>query len=668
MPAYGTHFTLDVEGQADETFAVVEFHHHESFSSLFTLNVTAASINPAVPLDQLLESNATLSIFRDNIKQRSIRGIVTACEQGDSGKHQTLYSLQIHPPFWRSALRRNSRIFQNSGIEGIVSTLFDEMLVTQWQSRLSDDHPKREFCVQFMETDYDFISRLLAEEGIFTCEEESDGVQQLILCDSAESLPDIEPINYHPEPSEDTKLYHVMQFRRSAQIRPAAVTTQDYTFRAPSWPGSFNHMGDRLDSQYPIYEIFDYPGRFKDEGRGQAFTRYQTEGWRNNAEMVSGVSDSPKLYPGVRFELKEHPCADLNVQWQVVSSELIGEQPQAQIGHEGEGTMLTNYFQVIPGQQTWRPAPLPKPQMDGPQTAVVTGPPGEEIFCDEHGRVRVKFTWDRYNPADDSSSCWIRVSQAWAGAGFGNLAIPRVGQEVIVDFLNGDPDQPIIMGRTYHADNKSPGSLPGTKTQMTLRSKTYKGGGYNELMFEDATNQELLSMHAQKDMYTVVENDRTTEVKHDDHTTITHDQTLDVNNEQHTTVKKDCTRTVTEGSHIVTVEKGEQHIKVNTGQRSLFVANGHSVTIKDGGETNTVQAGGQNNTITGDRFLTVKEGNQTTDIAGELKLTVGNAITITCGEAKLEIKNDGSVTLNGVKFTFIASGEVKVEGKEITLN
>ncbi|EAS1758242.1 type VI secretion system tip protein VgrG [Salmonella enterica] len=668
MPVQGTHFTLEVDGQAPETFAVVSFRHSQSYSSLFSLEIVAASSNPAVSFQELLESNATLTISRNAVPQRRIRGIVTGCEQGDSGKHQTLYTLSIHPPFWRSALRRNSRIFQNVDIKSIVSTLFGEMLVKQWEPRFSAAHPVREFCVQFMETDYDFISRLLAEEGIFTYEEESGGVQTLVLSDSAASLPDGGGLDYHPEPGEETTLYHVMQFRRSAQIRPAKVTTQDYTFKTPSWPGQFKHQGDNLDSQYPVYEIFDYPGRFKDEVHGKAFTQYQTEGWRNNAEMVTGLTDSPKLWPGVRFGLREHPRADLNTQWQVVSSELIGEQPQALIGHEGQGTTLTNYFQVIPGKQTWRPTPLPKPQVDGPQTAVVTGPPGEEIFCDEHGRVRVKFTWDRYNPADDSSSCWIRVSQAWAGAGFGNLAIPRVGQEVIVDFLNGDPDQPIVMGRTYHADNKSPGSLPGSKTQMTLRSKTYKGGGYNELMFEDATNQELLSMHAQKDMKTVVENDRTTDVKNDDTTTITHDQRLTVNNEQHTTVKKDCTRTVTEGSHFVTVEKGEQHIKVNTGQRSLFVANGHSVTVKDGGETNTIQNGGQKNTIKGDRFLTVQEGNQTTDIAGKLDLTVGDAITITCGAAKLEIKNDGSVTLNGVKFTFIASGEVKVEGKEITLN
>ncbi len=668
MPLQGTHFTLEVDGLALDTFAVVGFRHSQSFSALFSLRVDAVSKDPAISFEQLLESNATLTVFKNNVPQRCIKGIIIASEQGDTGKNQTLYSLQIRPPFWRSTLRRNSRIFQNTDIQGIVSTLFGEMLVTKWQPELWADHSTREFCVQFMETDYDFIGRLLAEEGIFTYDKESEGEQQLILCDNAASLPDGEALSYHPEPGEDSSLYHVTQFRRSAQIRPAKVTTQDYTFKTPSWKGSFNYQGDNLNAQYPIYEFFDYPGRFKDDAHGKAFTQYQTEGWRNNAEQANGVSDSPKLWPGVRFELKAHPRADLNVQWQVISSELIGNQPQALIGSQGTGTTLINHFQVIPGKQTWRPVPFSKPRIDGPQTAVVTGPPGEEIYCDEHGRVRVKFTWDRYNPQDDSSSCWIRVSQAWAGAGFGNLAIPRVGQEVIVDFLNGDPDQPIITGRTYHADNKSPGNLPGTKTQMTLRSKTYKGGGYNELMFEDATGQELLSMHAQKDMHTVVENNCTTEVKKDDSTIVTHDRTVEVNNEQHNTVKKDCTLTVTEGTQSVTVEQGDQHIKVNTGQRSLFVANAHSVTVKAGGETNTIQAGGQSNTITGNRILTVNEGDQTTDIAGELKLTAGKAITITCGAAKLEIKNDGSVTLNGVKLTFTASGQVKVEGQEITLN
>ncbi|MEJ9547203.1 type VI secretion system tip protein TssI/VgrG, partial [Escherichia coli] len=197
---------------------------------------------------------------------------------------------------------------------------------------------------------------------------------------------------------------------------------------------------------------------------------------------------------------------------------------------------LENHFAVIPADRTWRPQPLLKPLVDGPQSAVVTGPAGEEIFCDEHGRVRVKFNWDRYNPADQDSSCWIRVAQAWAGTGFGHLAIPRVGQEVIVDFLNGDPDQPIIMGRTYHQENRTPGSLPGTKTQMTIRSKTYKGSGFNELKFDDATGKEQVYIHAQKNMNTEVLNNRTTDVINNHAETIGNNQMIAVTNNQIQTV------------------------------------------------------------------------------------------------------------------------------------
>ncbi|ELK6658463.1 type VI secretion system tip protein VgrG, partial [Citrobacter freundii] len=211
----------------------------------------------------------------------------------------------------------------------------------------------------------------------------------------------------------------------------------------------------------------------------------------------------------------------------------------AQHGSSGDGTTLSNHLDVIPADRTWRASPRPKPAVDGPQSAIVTGPAGEEIFCDEHGRVRVRFHWDRYCPGNEDSSCWVRVSQAWAGAGFGNLAIPRVGQEVIVDFLNGDPDQPIIMGRTYHQDNRSPGSLPGTKTQMTIRSKTYKGGGFNELKFDDATGNEQVYIHAQKNMDTEVLNNRTTDVKVDHTETIGNNQSITVGLGQTVTVGKE---------------------------------------------------------------------------------------------------------------------------------
>ncbi|EJH2544343.1 type VI secretion system tip protein VgrG, partial [Escherichia coli] len=367
----------------------------------------------------------------------------------------------------------------------------------------------------------------------------------------------------------------------SAQIRPSSVVTKDYTFKRPGWAGRFEQEGQHQDYQRTQYEVYDYPGRFK-SAHGQNFARWQMDGWRNNAETARGMSRSPEIWPGRRIVLTGHPQANLNREWQVVASELHGEQPQAVPGRSGSGTTLNNHFAVIPADRTWRPQPLLKPLVDGPQSAVVTGPAGEEIFCDEHGRVRVKFNWDRYNPADQDSSCWIRVAQAWAGTGFGHLAIPRVGQEVIVDFLNGDPDQPIIMGRTYHQENRTPGSLPGTKTQMTIRSKTYMGSGFNELKFDDATGREQVYIHAQKNMDTEVLNDRTTTVKHDHRETVKNDQTV----------------TIQEGNRLLTVEKGHKITGVLKGSlsedvfqdRGTIAGSVHVDAVNNGGEGDGIQA------------------------------------------------------------------------------
>ncbi|EFG4396186.1 type VI secretion system tip protein VgrG, partial [Escherichia coli] len=394
-------------------------------------------------------------------------------------------------------------------------------------------------------------------------------------------LPESFEIPWNPNTRTEVSTLCISQFRYSAQIRPSSVVTKDYTFKRPGWAGRFDQEGQHQDYQRTQYEVYDYPGRFKG-AHGQNFARWQMEGWRNNAETARGMSRSPEIWPGRRIVLTGHPQANLNREWQVVASELHGEQPQAVPGRRGAGTALENHFAVIPADRTWRPQPRLKPLVDGPQSAVVTGPEGEEIFCDEHGRVRVKFNWDRYNPADQDSSCWIRVAQAWAGTGFGNLAIPRVGQEVIVDFLNGDPDQPIIMGRTYHQENRTPGSLPGTKTQMTIRSKTYMGSGFNELKFDDATGREQVYIHAQKNMDTEVLNDRTTTVKHDHRETVKNDQTV----------------TIQEGNRLLTVEKGHKITGVLKGSlsedvfqdRGTIAGSVHVDAVNNGGEGNGIQA------------------------------------------------------------------------------
>ncbi|MEF4972756.1 type VI secretion system tip protein TssI/VgrG, partial [Escherichia coli] len=460
----------------------------------------------------------------------------------------------------------------------------------------------------------------------------------------------------------------VSMFRYEAHVRPSSVQSQDYTFKVPDWPGMYEQQGENLNGQLEQYEIFDYPGRYKDEQHGKDFTLYRIESLRSDAEKATGQSNSPKLWPGTRFTLTGHPQKMLNREWQVIQSILSGDQPQALHGSQGRGTTLGNQLEVIPADRTWRPRVQSKPKVDGPQSAIVTGPAGEEIFCDEHGRVRVKFHWDRYHGMTEESSCWVRVSQAWAGPGFGNLAIPRVGQEVIVDFLNGDPDQPLVMGRTYHEDNRSPGDLPGTKTQMTIRSKTYKGSGFNELRFEDATDKEQVYIHAQKNMDTEVLNDRTTDVKHDHTETIGNDQKI-------TVVKGQTVQVGTrkEGGHdqsitvandrCITV-RNDQTLQV-TNDRTVSVSNDDGLYVRN--DRKVTVEGKQEHKTTGNHISQV-EGKHSLVVKGDLARKVSGALGIKVdGDIVLESSSRISLKVGG-SFVVIHSGGVDIVGPKINLN
>ncbi|ENN2571820.1 TPA: type VI secretion system tip protein VgrG, partial [Escherichia coli] len=472
----------------------------------------------------------------------------------------------------------------------------------------------------------------------------------------------------NPDTSAGAETECVSMFRYEAHVRPSSVQSQDYTFKVPDWPGMYEQQGENLNGQLEQYEIFDYPGRYKDEQHGKDFTLYQMESLRSDAEKATGQSNSPKLWPGTRFMLTGHPQKMLNREWQVVQSILSGNQPQALHGSQGKGTTLGNQLEVIPADRTWRPRLQNKPKVDGPQSAIVTGPAGEEIFCDEHGRVRVKFHWDRYHGMTEASSCWVRVSQAWAGPGFGNLAIPRVGQEVIVDFLNGDPDQPIIMGRTYHEDNRSPGDLPGTKTQMTIRSKTYKGSGFNELRFEDATSNEQVYIHAQKNMDTEVLNDRTTDVKHDHTETIGNDQKI-------TVVKGQTVQVGTrkEGGHdqsitvandrCITV-RNDQTLQV-TNDRTVSVSNDDGLYVRN--DRKVTVEGKQEHKTTGNHISLV-EGKHSLVVKGDLARKVSGALGIKVdGDIVLESSSRISLKVSG-SFVVIHSGGVDIVGPKINLN
>ncbi|EAO2688016.1 type VI secretion system tip protein VgrG [Salmonella enterica] len=670
MSSAGLRFTLEVDGILEMATAVVGFSLHQRHSIPFMLEVDIASGLFDLRAVDFLEKDTVLTVWQGDVALRYVSGIVTGVQLGENNDWQMRYHLSISPPLWRAGLRQNFRIFQQQDIQTISATLLNENGVTEWAPLFYESHAAREFCVQYGETDLGFLTRLWSEEGIFFFDRHTPTgpEQRLTLCDDVAGLSDMGEMPFNPNTTTGGTTEYISEFRYRAQIGPSSVENQDYTFKTPGWPGYYNHAGENLNGQREQYEVYDYPGRFKDEQHGRDFARYQMEGLRSDAEMAVCFCNTPKLWPGTRFRLTGNPSETLNREWQVVGSVLTGDQPQALHGSQGEGTTLSNQCEVIPADRTWRVPPLPKPRVDGPQSATVTGPAGEEIFCDEHGRVRVKFHWDRYNPATEASSCWVRVSQAWAGPGFGNLAIPRIGQEVIVDFLNGDPDQPIIMGRTYHEDNRSPGSLPGTKTQMTIRSKTYRGSGFNELRFDDATDKEQVYIHAQKNMDTEVLNDRTTTVKHDHTESITnnqkvtvgvgqtvkvgtkkeggHDQSITVSNDRHVTVGNDQTVRV-KHDRVVNISHDE----------GLYVKNDRKVTVE----------GKQEQSTTGDHISLVK-GTHSLEVKGDLARKVSGSLGIKV-EGDIVLEGSSRISLKaGGSFIVISAGGVDIVGPKINLN
>ncbi|MBD2795499.1 type VI secretion system tip protein VgrG [Xenorhabdus sp. 18] len=594
----GLLFTLHAGDLSPETFVVTDFTLTEGLSTPFQLDVGLASANPAIDFSAVLDRTTTLTILQEGNEQRSISGTVFRFEQGNIGLHQTTYQMSIRPDLWRTTLRQNSRIFQQLDIKAIITTILKEHGIRDVVFSLRRLHPEREFCVQYQESDFTFLQRLTAEEGIFYFFECSHGRNTLVFADDAGSVPLGIKLPYQPSENEATGEMYVSRLTSSAQVKPAQVQLKDYTFKNPAWAAEFSQQMKEDNLQQRYYEHYDYPGRFKDEQHGKDFTRYRLEALRNDAMTGQGSGRAIAVQPGRLFTLSNHPREALNQPWQVITAVHTGDQPQA-LTHEtaGDGTTLHSQFSFIRQTQTWRPSPLPKPIVDGPQIAKVVGPAGEEIFCDQYGRVRLQFPWDRYGRSDDQSSCWIRVTHPWAGQGWGMLAIPRIGQEVVVDFLHGDPDQPIVIGRTYHASNIPPGGLPGSKTQMSFRSKTHKGEGYNELLFEDSKGSEQLSLHAQKDMNTTVLNDMNTTVLNDRTTQVKHDHTESIGNNQVISVRKDRIKEVT-GEEISTIH----------GNRQVSVEKNSKLSAKDNISIQAVNGGIEIRTA-GASITLDKEGN-----------------------------------------------------------
>ncbi|WP_318418492.1 type VI secretion system Vgr family protein [Photobacterium leiognathi] len=599
--ARGLQFTFAVEGLDASIFAVTEFRGSDALSLPFSFSIDLASRISSLTSYDVVDCNCSLSVWRDGELKQQWFGIVAGFIQGDTGHHHTLYQVQMIPPIGRLSLRHNSRIFQTKTVPDIIAILLQEMNVQEYAFALARQYPQREYCVQYRETDLAFLQRIAAEEGIFFSFSHSGNKNTVIFTDDTQNVVMLsEPVVYNGLSGGASPLPFVRQFKRMTQIRPSSAQLKDYNFKNPAYHFLLTEHAKEADYQQTIYEHYDYPGRYKSDESGKPFTQFRLESLRRDAETAQAKSNLETLLTGAKFVLQAHNDEACNRDWLLVEIKHHGTQPQALEEAGGNGvTTYNNEFVVIPGHKPWRPSFNAKPRVDGPQIARVVGPEGEEIYCDEFGRVKIQFPWDRYADSNDNASCWVRVSQGWAGTQYGMVALPRIGHEVIVSFFEGDPDQPIITGRTYNATNKAPYDLPTHKTRTVLRTETHQGEGYNELRFEDQAGKEEIYVHAQKDMNLLVKNDRKDDIKHDLH--------LDVANERFTHIKVNDHLTIdgesrhhTKGDHTLAVD-GRLHMKQGN---ALLLDAGNEVHIKAGSKI-VLEAGAEITLKAGGSFVTV---------------------------------------------------------------
>ncbi|UMB76921.1 type VI secretion system tip protein VgrG [Dickeya fangzhongdai] len=593
----GLQFTVKIGALPESTFAVVDFELDEALNQPFALSLNLASSQPGIDFGAVLDQPCELRVWYEGELQRRVSGIVSRFAQGDTGFRRTRYQADVRPALWRLGLRTNARIFQTQKPDEIISALLEEAGITDYAFALRHEHAVREYCVQYRESDLAFINRLAAEEGLFYFHEFDAGKHRVVFADDAGALTKGPELFFNLATQGLTEGAYVRRFRYAEAVSTAEVALKDYSFKTPAYGLLHNKMSSELDHQRGSYQHFDYPGRFKQDPSGKAFTGYRLDALRAGAMTGSGESNAAELMPGSTFTLTEHPNPAFNLAWQVVAVTHSGQQPQAlEEESGGEPTTLSNSFEVVKGTTTWRAAMPYKPMVDGPQIATVVGPAGEEIYCDEFGRVKLQFPWDRYGASDDQSSCWVRVSQGWAGGQYGLIAIPRIGHEVVVSFLEGDPDQPIVTGRTFHATNPSPYPLPANKTRTSLRTSTHKGAGFNELRFEDQAGQEEVFIHAQKDMNTVVLNNRSTSVNAnhsenvggDQTVVVQHNQTVSVKENQVTEIQGEQTVAVTQNRHTTVDDNESLQVKNNiaiqsqSGDILIATAGGFIAIDKDG--------------------------------------------------------------------------------------
>ncbi|TIM41664.1 type VI secretion system tip protein TssI/VgrG [Mesorhizobium sp.] len=597
------------------------------------LAYTVGFVSSSPEIDPLKMLGGAVSIEGESDPKRWFSGLVSEFRLTRIEDRLAYYEAVIRPWLWFLGNTTDCRIFQNMSVIEIVEEVFSKYSTAKFEKRLQGSYPPREYCVQYDETDLDFVQRLLEHEGILYFFEHDEGKHTLVLADAMNKLkpaPGYEKVPYHFEGQGSRRdVEYITEWIPGSSVRPGAYVHTDYDFEKPG-ADLMAKSAQPFSHKLAAGENYRQPGAHLDVGRGDSLAAIRRQEIQAVHQRIAAVGTVRGLYSGCTFKLDGFPREDQNQEYLVVSAEYRLFDP----GYRALADVESENFKVIlgvaPTALAYRPPRVTtRPIMRGPQTATVVGPSGEEIFTDKYARVKVQFHWDRLGKKDQNSSCFVRVSQTWAGSGWGFIQIPRIGQEVIVDFIEGDPDLPIITGRVYNASQMPPYGLPGSATQSGWKSDSSKGGGgYNELMFEDKAGSELVNFQAQKDHNLLIKNDRTKLVQHDQSDRIDHDakhsvgHNLDEDVGNNKTVKVGVDQTTDIGNN------DTETVGVN---RSLTVGSNETIGIG----ANSTETIGANHTQTVALVQTITVGAARIDSVGAAETrTVGAVQTNTIGATR----------------------------------
>lgn len=630
------------------------FTGHEEMSAPFGFTLNLASEDDKISGQDLLRKPLVITLALPGDKQRKIHGQVSRFLRLGVRDELTLYQAEIVPWLWFLTLSGGCRVFQNMTVPEIAEKVFKDLGYSDFENKCVGSYPKREYCVQYRESNFNFVSRLLGEEGIYYYFDHSDSKHVMVLADrsaSAPACPELSKARLGETPERWQEEDVVIAVREEHNVSSGKYTLWDYNFEKPTLRLQGEATGESDD------EVYDYPATVMEVGECERLARVRLEEREALRQVLHGESNFRAFVSGHRFTLSRS----------VMDGEylLVGVTHRADAGEyrpdakEVEGD-YRNTFVAIPKDTPFRPArDSRKVVVEGPQTALVVGPSGEEIWVDKYGRVKVQFHWDREGKKDDASSCWVRVASTWAGKQWGVIQIPRIGQEVVVDFLEGDPDQPIITGRVYNADNMPPYALPDNQTQSGVKSRSTKQGGadnFNEIRFEDKKGEEQLVVHAEKDYERTVENDETI--------TIGNDRTETVENDEKVTIKNNETRTI---------EQGDQTIKVSQGKQAITVQGNQTVDVKMGDQSLTLDQGKITTTAKMGNISTLAKmgnieskadlGNITVKAAlGKVTIEAMQAIELKVGPSSIKIDMSG-IKIKGMMAS--VEGQIQAEVKGV---